>query len=204
MSELKFYRGLAEKYVSEIHGDGIYFATNTRQIIHAGVAYGVASEIDLSNYATKDFVSDILCGYVRDLVYDEVTGEFTYFRKKKIYDFDGSYTYSDEPIKFSLRSNFRGLVKDLDFKISETGAGYITYKKLVEELDELETGEEITRLIEQEVSVEIPEASYKKNGETEVFSNGLMSGKHIKTLNTLEKDLKEHSTWTEVTSPVEN
>ena len=60
MAEIKFYRGIAEKYNREIHGDGIYFATNTLQIIHDGKSYGISSQIDLSEYATKDFVSDNL------------------------------------------------------------------------------------------------------------------------------------------------
>lgn len=35
----KFYRGLKEKYVLATHGDGIYFATDTKEIIQDGIVY---------------------------------------------------------------------------------------------------------------------------------------------------------------------
>lgn len=35
----KFYRGLKEKYVLDTHGEGIYFATDTKEILMKGQAY---------------------------------------------------------------------------------------------------------------------------------------------------------------------
>lgn len=206
MSELKFYRGLADKYQAEIHGDGIYFATNTRQIIHAGVPYGISTDINLSDYATKDFLSDSLCGYIRDLEYNEETGEFLYFRKKKILNQDGSYGYSDEKITFSLRNNFIGNIKGLGFENDEEGRGYLSYSKTIEKTEELETGESVTTLDTENVKVEIPEASYKSDSSGKItYNSGLMSGKVVEKVDSLEtsvKNLDEFATWNNVEKEV--
>ena len=194
MAEIKFYRGIAEKYNREIHGDGIYFATNTLQIIHDGKSYGISSQIDLSEYATKDFVSDNLCGFIKDLYFDPETGEFNYTKRKKVYtpivneygEEDYQLTYVDTPVKFSIRSILSGTVKDISFTYSEEGDGMISYVQLEEKTVMLETGIEKTVLTEKTSKVEIPTASYEGSS----YLNGLMSGKDKETLDNVSDTLR--------------
>ena len=194
MAEIKFYRGIAEKYNREIHGDGIYFATNTLQIIHDGKSYGISSQIDLSEYATKDFVSDNLCGFIKDLYFDPETGEFNYTKRKKVYtpivneygEEDYQITYVDTPVKFSIRSILSGTVKDISFTYSEEGDGMISYVQLEEKTVMLETGIEKTVLTEKTSKVEIPTASYEGSS----YLNGLMSGKDKETLDNVSDTLR--------------
>lgn len=193
MTEIKFYRGIAEKYNQELHGDGIYFATNTLQIIHDGNSYGISSQIDLSEYATKDFVSDGLCGFIKNLRYNPETGEFIYDRKTKIYtpvtneygEKDYIISYSDETVKFSIRSSFLGTIKGLSFKHSESGSGQLTYSHVVEKSEVLETGIEKTKLVEETVNIDLPKAFY--NGES--YLDGLMSGEDKKDLDQIKDSL---------------
>lgn len=43
---INFYRGLESSYKPSIHGDGIYFATDTLKILHNGKPYsGVSNAI---------------------------------------------------------------------------------------------------------------------------------------------------------------
>lgn len=194
MAEIKFYRGIAEKYNREIHGDGIYFATNTLQIIHDGRSYGISSQIDLSEYATKDFVSDNLCGFIKDLHFDAETGEFNYTKRKKNYtpyineygEEDIMVSYSDSPVKFSIRPILSGMVKDIAFTHSEEGGGMISYVQLEEKTVMLETGIEKTVLTEKTSNVEIPTASYEGSS----YLNGLMSGKDKETLDNISDTLR--------------
>ena len=37
--QIKYFRGLRENYILESHGQGIYFATDTKEILHNGSAY---------------------------------------------------------------------------------------------------------------------------------------------------------------------
>jgi hypothetical protein len=37
--QVKFFRGLRENYVLESHGQGIYFATDTKEILHNNEPY---------------------------------------------------------------------------------------------------------------------------------------------------------------------
>lgn len=194
MAEIKFYRGRSEKYNREIHGDGIYFATNTLQIIHDGRSYGISSQIDLSEYATKDFISDSLCGYVKDLQFNPKTGEFNYIQQKRVYtpfinDFgenDIKVSYTEVPVSFSIRSLFSGMVKDITFTHSEDGGGMISYVQLEEKTVMLETGAEKTILAEKTSNVEIPTASYEGSS----YLNGLMSGKDKETLDNVSDTLR--------------
>lgn len=47
---INFYRGLREKYDIQIHGNGVYFALDTLEIIHNGYSYsGVSSSKSVAN-----------------------------------------------------------------------------------------------------------------------------------------------------------
>lgn len=197
MIEINFYRGLAEKYNREIHGDGIYFATNTLQIIHDGRSYGMSSQIDLEgDYATKDFIADSLLGFMKDLRFDQETGEFSYTRRKKIYtpgvdefgDEIINVSYEDIPVKFSFRSVLAGTVKGISFEHSEKGSGVISYSQLQEKTEILDTGAEVTKLVEKVSKIELPTANY-----TDGYKDGLMSGKDKETLDNVNKSLRWNS-----------
>lgn len=182
MAELKFYRGIVEKYNQEIHGDGLYFATNTFQIIHNGQSYGVSSQIDFSDYATKDFIRDSLCGYVKDLTFSENTGEFTYIKKEKtsrVNETTGETIeyYVDKEVSFSIRGLVLGVIKDLHFENNSDGRGILSYTKVSEKSEELETGGKVTSLVDEYTSIELPTASYEVSEESTKYSDGLMAGR---------------------------
>ena len=42
---LNFYRGLESSYKPSVHGDGIYFATDTLKIIHNNNNYSGSSDV---------------------------------------------------------------------------------------------------------------------------------------------------------------
>ena len=204
MTELKFYRGLSKNYRYEDHSEGIYFSTDTRQIIHNGIAYGIVGEIDLTEYTTKNFIFDILCGYVKDLVYDPDTGDFSYIKKKEVYNDVGEKLYLDEVVSFSLRSNLVGTIKDINFLNDLSGKGYISYSRLIEVSKEHEeTGEILTILEEKNELVEIPDASYsviinEDEEEKYTYLSGLMSGQSVKLLDDhteLINLLQQSSVW---------
>ena len=49
---IKFYRGLKANYaggVGQVHHDGIYFATDTNELLMNGEAYGINNDTDFSS-----------------------------------------------------------------------------------------------------------------------------------------------------------
>lgn len=46
---LTFYRGLEKNYDPSIHGEGIYFATDTLKIFHGGNSYSGQNQQELDN-----------------------------------------------------------------------------------------------------------------------------------------------------------
>lgn len=77
---IKFYRGLKASYVQATHGEGIYFATDTAEILVNGVSYGVDQE------------------KVKDVSFDSTKNVLTFKRQNKddlVVDF-GNKLLSDE------------------------------------------------------------------------------------------------------------
>lgn len=64
MTQIKFYRGLREKYNATSHLDGIYFATDTAEILLNGISYGLSEEV-------KNQV-------ITNITYDETSGKLTF------------------------------------------------------------------------------------------------------------------------------
>lgn len=64
MAQIKFYRGLREKYNATSHLDGIYFATDTAEILLNGISYGLSEEV-------KNQV-------ITNITYDETSGKLTF------------------------------------------------------------------------------------------------------------------------------
>lgn len=203
MAELKFYRGSSDKYEEAKHGNGVYFATDTFQIIHAGRAYGAVGQLDFTDYASKDFVYDAMSGCVKELEYSEATGEFKYTKTKKVQKSVTTETgevitkteYEDTDIIFSIRSLVVGNIKNLSFTNAKDGTGRLMYDEIVEGIKETETGELITVLDKDEIIIEIPNASYvtRVNDEGKVsytYKSGLMSGPDKLELNNLRSDVE--------------
>ena len=46
---LNFYRGLEKNYDPSIHGNGIYFTTDTHRIFHGGESYSGSNEKELDS-----------------------------------------------------------------------------------------------------------------------------------------------------------
>lgn len=55
MAQVKFYRGKKEDYVLEEHMDGVYFATNTEEVVMNGKEYG--KDPDWNEIETKRIVA---------------------------------------------------------------------------------------------------------------------------------------------------
>lgn len=64
MAQVKFYRGLREKYNAGSHADGVYFATDTAEILLNGISYGLSEEV-------KNKV-------ITNITYDETSGKLTF------------------------------------------------------------------------------------------------------------------------------
>ena len=68
MTELNFYRGLKSKYNQELHGDGIYFATDKREIILNGQSYGCEIDDELLNNSTNPATGRSIYKAIQDMV----------------------------------------------------------------------------------------------------------------------------------------
>lgn len=64
MAQVKFYRGIREKYVPSTHVDGVYFATDTAEILLNGISYGLSEDV-------KNKV-------ITNITYDETSGKLTF------------------------------------------------------------------------------------------------------------------------------
>lgn len=53
MEEINIYRGLKEKYNYGLHKDGLYFCTDTLEILHNGQSYGVGAASTNTTYAEE-------------------------------------------------------------------------------------------------------------------------------------------------------
>ena len=73
MNKLRFYKGLKEKYSLSAHGAGIFFPTNTSEIIHNGIAYGVQD-----GYATQEFVLEALKNFPNTAIYKTESNEIIF------------------------------------------------------------------------------------------------------------------------------
>jgi hypothetical protein len=56
MEEVLFYRGLRSNYNKALYGNGIYFATNTKEIIVNGVSYG---SVDVDNELSATSINPV-------------------------------------------------------------------------------------------------------------------------------------------------
>lgn len=81
MGKISFYRGQSKNYDISIHGNGIYFALDTAEIIHNGVSYGVTN-ISLDGYATEEFVNEAVKGLISSGVYQVEQNKFVFTDSK--------------------------------------------------------------------------------------------------------------------------
>lgn len=80
MSQLKFYRGLSTAYNKAIHGNGIYFTTDTNEIKHNGISYGITNADN--NYASKEFVLESIKGFVGYSIYQKEDNKIIFLDKQ--------------------------------------------------------------------------------------------------------------------------
>ena len=64
MAQVKFYRGLRKKYNAGSYADGVYFATDTAEILLNGISYGLSEEV-------KNQV-------ITNITYDQTSGKLTF------------------------------------------------------------------------------------------------------------------------------
>lgn len=60
MAQVKFYRGLREKYNAGSHADGVYFATDTTEILLNDISYGLSDKV------------------ITNITYDKTSGKLTF------------------------------------------------------------------------------------------------------------------------------
>lgn len=53
MMEIQYFRGLRELYNAQVHGNGIYFALDTKEIIHNGLSFSGTIPTELLEVITK-------------------------------------------------------------------------------------------------------------------------------------------------------
>lgn len=90
MIELNFYRGKKEKYDQMLYGDGIYFTTDTLEIIHDSQSYAYTP--------SKDLIGDLIDGNIKDIVLED-DGQVTYSVIRK--ETNGTFTIQSG-IKFPV------------------------------------------------------------------------------------------------------
>lgn len=68
MNKLKFYKGLKEKYNSSEHGNGIYFATDKKEIIVDGKSYGCEVDDELLSNSTNPATGRAIYKAIQDMI----------------------------------------------------------------------------------------------------------------------------------------
>jgi len=67
MEEVLFYKGLKAKYNKALYGNGIYFATDTKEIIVDGVSYGsVDIDDELTEISNNPVVGSAIYKAIKD------------------------------------------------------------------------------------------------------------------------------------------
>jgi hypothetical protein len=73
MNEVLFYRGIKNKYNKALYGDGIYFATDTKEIIVNGVSYGSVDVDDkLTEISKNPVASSAIYKAIKDTITDSI------------------------------------------------------------------------------------------------------------------------------------
>lgn len=70
MNEVLFYRGIKNKYNKALYGNGIYFATDTKEIIVNGVSYG---SVDIDDELTEIGNNPVKGSAIYKAIKDSVT-----------------------------------------------------------------------------------------------------------------------------------
>lgn len=80
MSAINFYRGLKAKYNLSTHGNGIYFTTDTNEIIHAGNSYGI-KDSNMQGFVTNDELSSSIAKLVHSARFDKEQSRINFYDK---------------------------------------------------------------------------------------------------------------------------
>lgn len=167
VDSIKFYRGLKAKYNITDHGYGIYFATDTAEIIHNGTSYGFA-DVDLNGYATEEFVRSAVKGLVKSGSYDYETNTFTFLDSLNDQSFTIEIPISDtdknglmsKEDKKKLDSIQPGAqVNEIDDVSTDLGEF-----KILEKVATLKIATQINELIDSKVS-----SAYRYKGSVDTY-----------------------------------
>lgn len=119
MTELQYFRGLKGLYNKKAHGEGIYFATDSKEIIHNGLIFSGSVPAELSEVIAKAEANrvalEILNGSGEGSVQkqiDDAINEFT----SQISD-NGTIDTFKELLEFA--ANNKGEIGDLILEINE-------------------------------------------------------------------------------------
>lgn len=73
MKEIKFYRGLKSNYSTDLHKDGVYFATDEREIIFNGQSYGTEVDDTLLSNSINPVEGRAIYKAIQDSITDAIS-----------------------------------------------------------------------------------------------------------------------------------
>lgn len=73
MKEIKFYRGLKSNYSTDLHKDGVYFATDEREIILNGQSYGTEVDDTLLSNSINPVEGRAIYKAIQDSITDAIS-----------------------------------------------------------------------------------------------------------------------------------
>lgn len=110
MMELQYFRGLKALYNKKTHGNGIYFATDTQEIIHNGLVFSGVIPAELEAIKNKAENALVLIG--TENVQTQINNALNDFASK-ISD-DGTVNTLKELVDYIAENDVTQLIVDVD------------------------------------------------------------------------------------------
>ena len=110
MMELQYFRGLKSLYNKKTHGNGIYFATDTQEIIHNGLVFSGVIPAELEAIKNKAENALVLIG--TENVQTQINNALNDFASK-ISD-DGTVNTLKELVDYIAENDVTQLIVDVD------------------------------------------------------------------------------------------
>lgn len=204
------YRGLKEKYDEQKHGDGIFFTTDTHEIIANNATYG--ETIDTWSIADGVLTLTMTSGKTLKITFDEATesakGFLSAEDKKKINALEGNFNKKVDKVpgkslvddtEIDKLSNFPNKA-DLDSAIADAKkAGTDTQTNLTAHIENKENPHEVTKVqvglgnVTNDAQVKRSEMG-TANGVATLGEDGLVPSSQLPSFvdDVLEFDLKDN------------
>lgn len=128
MIELQYFRGLRDLYSPEIHGNGIYFATDTQEIIHNDLSFSGVLPKELEDIKKK--AEDALKLIGAESVQDQITSAFNAF--VNLETSDNTVNTLKELVDYIAENDVAQLIVDVD-TANKTIATHETRLQMVED-----------------------------------------------------------------------